>query len=130
MCECSLMKIWVKLYACVKFCGELVDDGGEESGFVGEHVAAHEVPVREAGGVCGEHNCLPLHSLLVELVAVSVLDLLLKYHCLHELVNIFVAFMVSDSEAFNVVREQTRIRMIKALYNAAVIVHAENVSVL
>lgn len=124
------VNFWVKLYACVEFCGEVVDDGGEESGFVGEHVVVDEVPVWEAVLSCGEHNNLSLHSLLVELVAVSVFDFLLKYCSLQKLVYILVAFMVSDSEAFNVVREQTRIRMIKALYNAAVIVHAENVSVL
>ncbi len=44
------VKIWVKLYACVKFCGEVVDDGGEALRFEGEHVAVHEVPVWEAGG--------------------------------------------------------------------------------
>ena len=44
------VKFWVKLYACVEFCGEVVDDGGEALRFEREHVAVHEVPVWEAGG--------------------------------------------------------------------------------
>ena len=93
------------------------------------HEVVHEVPIWSASVVDGKHNDLSQHSLFIELVAVCVFNPLLLNRSLQKLVNILVAFMVSEAKAFNVVRKQAGVRMIETLCNAPVIVHAENIAI-
>ena len=119
------VKFWVKLYACVEFCGEVADDGGEALRFEREHVAVHELPVRETGGSWGEHDFFTVNSCLVNFAVEAVFFLQPLSHCSNEQINISVH--VRSFEGCNMVACYELVIVIKRFADTAAVCYCHAV---